>query len=164
MQTNTTRQLLFKASPEDAARMAMLPVTGRRLRPAALPWEERPRSPFLPTQDERELLVREVSSLPQRVFLYWNRDRPYRAELVRAAQVGGRGQVLRPASVARRLRVGSMALPLRELEAQGATAAETTFRSRRAAASALAPTPSLTSALSPAPPTQPSRRSRRRSR
>lgn len=145
VQTNTTRQLLFKASAEDAARLGMLPVTGRRLRPAPLPWEERPRSPFLSAAEERELLVREVVSLPQRVFLYWNRDRSYRAELVRAGEVEVRGQVLRSATVARRLRVGSMAVPMAELEAQGVTETEVTFRPRR-----------------DTPPAAPTRRPRRR--
>jgi hypothetical protein len=150
VQTNTTRQLLFKASAEDAARLGMLPVTGRRQRPAALPWEERPRSPFLSTQDERELLVREVVSLPQRVFLYWNRDRPYQAELVRAGEVEVGGYTLRSASVARRLRVGSMAVPIRDLEAQAAPAAEAevVFRPRQASA--------------PLPLERPTRRPRRR--
>ncbi|MDO9022846.1 MAG: hypothetical protein Q8S73_28755 [Deltaproteobacteria bacterium] len=60
--------------------------------------------------------MHQITSLPQRVFLYWNRDRSYRAEFVWAEEVEVRGHTLRSAATARRLRVGSLAVPIRELE------------------------------------------------
>lgn len=96
----------------------LLPVTGRRPRPAPPPWEEKPRSPYLSAAEEREFLISEVPSLPDRVFYLWNRRRPYRAELVRALEVSPKSAPFRSAAVSERLATGILAVPIAELERQ----------------------------------------------
>lgn len=117
--TNTNVQLLFRASIEDARAMAhLLPVTGTCRRPAGAPWEERARSPFLSLAEERERLVEAVPSLPNRTFYYWNRLRPYRAVLVRAPEVTVRDRAGEDDLLALRVRCGTLAVPVAELEAR----------------------------------------------
>lgn len=118
--TNTALQMLFRASIEDARAMThLLPATGRRLRGAPLPWEGRRESPFYSRAEELTQLVEEVASLPKRVFYYWNRDAPvpYRAQRIRTADMTVERPDFLPEDLARRVRVGSAAIPIRELEA-----------------------------------------------
>ncbi len=116
VQTNTKVQLWFASSAEDARMMTALPVTGRRPRPPSEPWEERRGSPFLTPDAEREELRERLTTLPARTFLYWNRNRPYRAQFVRTTNLRlPNVDELRP-RLAYRLRVGSLARPIPELE------------------------------------------------
>lgn len=130
--TNTSVQLLFRASIEDARSMShLLPVTGRRLRGLPLPWERERGSPFLTRPEELNALVEEVASLPERAFYFWHRGAPYRAQLVRSAEFDPAPTAFLPEDVARRVRVGSAAVPLAELEAhavQGPSGGEDAFR------------------------------------
>ncbi len=115
VQTNTRIQLWFAASPEDARMMSALPVTGRRPRPPAEPWEERRGSPFMTPESERELLREQLTTLPARTFLYWNRNRPYRAQFVRTTPLRLPDlDALRP-RLRQRLRDGALARPIPEL-------------------------------------------------
>ncbi len=115
--TNTQLQLLFRSSSADAHAMSeMLPVTGRRPRPASAPWEAAPKSPFLSPREELDALVTEVTRLPNRVFYLWNRLRPYPAVLARAIDVDPQVAPMRPAETTRRLRDGALAIPIHELE------------------------------------------------
>jgi hypothetical protein len=117
--TNTSMQVLFRAAPEDARAMQhLLPVTGRRLRDSVAPWEERPRSPFLTEAEERERLIHDVAQLPERHFYFWNRLRPWPAQLVRALDVSPRPPARETEEMTRRLRDGSLALPIARLEAE----------------------------------------------
>ncbi|MDB4928275.1 MAG: hypothetical protein JWM10_759 [Myxococcaceae bacterium] len=154
--TNTSVQLLFRASAADARAMAhLLPVTGRRARPPVAPWEERPKSPFLDRQAEREALVAEIPSLPQRTLYFWNRHHSPRAELVRSLDVELPRARQRTAAIAWLLRNGALARPLAALEAELARVGEPDFRAR--GASPIQPTtPSR-----PPPPAAPRRPARR---
>lgn len=119
--TNTSVQILFRASIEDARAMAhLLPVTGRRKRQAPFPWEGRRDNPFLSRSEELNLLVEEAASLPDRHFYYWERGAPYRAQLVRTADFDPSRPAFLPADIARRIRVGSAAVAVAELEADPA--------------------------------------------
>jgi hypothetical protein len=119
--TNTNLQLLFRCSIEDARTLThLLPITGRRPRPPASPWEGPPKTPFLTASEELQALVAEAAALPDRVFYLWNRRRPYRAELVRAADVTVEVPAFRSMALSRRLEHGSLARPVAELEAETA--------------------------------------------
>ena len=119
--TNTSLQMLFRASIEDARAMThLLPVTGRRQRSAPHPWEARRESPFVSRAEELNQLVDEVATLPKRVFYYWNRDAPYRAQRIRTADMIVERPAFLPAEVARRVRLGSAAIPIHELAAHRA--------------------------------------------
>lgn len=120
--TNTSLQMLFRASIEDARAMThLLPVTGRKERSAPLPWEARRESPFVSRAEELNQLVEEVASLPKRVFYYWNRDgAPYRAQRIRSADMTVEPPAFLSADTARRVRVGSSAIPIEELAAHRA--------------------------------------------
>ncbi len=98
----------------------LLPVTGRRERGAPLPWEGRRESPFVSRSEELNLLVEEVATLPKRVFYYWNRDapHPYRAQRIRSADMTAERPAFLPDGIARRVRVGSAAIPVAELAAR----------------------------------------------
>lgn len=124
VQTNTRVQLWFASSSEDARMMTALPVTGRRTRPAAEPWEERRGSPFLTPDAEREELRERLTVLPARTFLYWNRNRPYRAQFVRTTDLQlPNVDDLHP-RLTYHLRVGALARPIPELERETHTPAE----------------------------------------
>ncbi|MGB8294687.1 MAG: DUF87 domain-containing protein [Polyangia bacterium] len=115
--TNTSHQALFSAASEDAKAMAhMLPVTGRHPREPAQPWEERPKSPYLTAPEELARLVDGVTHLPDRTYYFWQRRVPYKAQLVRALDVDVEVPAFLPVETARRLRVGSAAVPIAELE------------------------------------------------
>lgn len=127
--TNTVQQFLFRASIDDARAMAhLLPVTGKRLRPAPPPWEARRGNPYLSPQEEIAALVEEVAHLPDRTFYYWDRRQPYRAQLVRAADVEVHPLEFLPTEVAHRIRNGTAAVPMdaleREARARGGAGAE----------------------------------------
>lgn len=125
--TNCDIHICFRASPEDARAMAhALPVTGRRPRPKAAPWEEASRTPFLSKNEELEQLTQEISSLPGRTFYFWNRRQGGRAVLVRAAEVTSRGSASR--LVRARLQEGALAVPIAELERQAKGGDEGVFR------------------------------------
>ncbi len=127
--TNTNLQFIFRASPEDGQALSrILPVTGRRARPPALPWEERSRTPYLTRNEEREILLEEVSVLPQRTFYLWNRNRPYPATLVRARDFDPRVVGHRDLRVEERLKHGALAVPIAELEAEEQRREEAVFR------------------------------------
>lgn len=127
--TNTSVQMLFRASAADARAMAhLLPVTGRRPRPPAAPWEERPRSPFLDRAAERDALLAEIPSLPQRVFYFWNRHHSPRAELVRASSVDVPDGRRADPEAEWLLRHGALARPIAELEAEARRGTGTLFR------------------------------------
>ena len=116
VQTNTRVQMWFASSAEDARMMTSLPVTGRRPRPPTEPWEERRGSPFLSPDTEREELRERLTTLPARTFLYWNRNRPYRAQFVRTTDLRLPDvAALRP-RLRQRLRDGVLARPIPELE------------------------------------------------
>lgn len=152
--TNTSVQLLFRASAADARAMAhLLPVTGRRLRPPVAPWEERSRSPFLDRQAEREALVAEIPSLPQRTLYFWNRHHSPRAELVRALDVELPPERHRPPPIAWRLQHGALARPLHVLEAERARHEPPLFHPRTA--------PQQVGASAPPPASAPRRPARR---
>jgi len=115
--TNTNVQMCFRASPEDARTMAhLLPVSGRRRRAAAAPWEESSRSPFLSRAEELELLMRDLAALPDRTFYFWDRRAGAGAELVRAATVEPAAAGFRNARVAERLRDGAIGVPIGVLQ------------------------------------------------
>lgn len=120
--TNTRVQMWFTTSPEDARQMDALPVTGRLLRDAPEPWEERSRSPYLSASEEREGLRERLTRLPQRTYLLLNRGRPYPAQFVRstALTVPRSDEIDRELEA--RLRDGSLARPIaalqREVEAR----------------------------------------------
>ena len=127
--TNTSVQLLFRASAADARAMAhLLPVTGRRMRAPVAPWEERARSPFLERQAEREALIAEIPSLPERTLYFWNRHHSSRAELVRSIDVELPPERRRRAAIEWALRNGALARPLHELEADLAHRGSPVFR------------------------------------
>ena len=116
VQTNTKVQLWFASSAEDARMMTALPVTGRRPRPPSEPWEERRGSPFLTTEAEREALREQLTTLSARQFLYWNRNRPYRAQFVRTTVLRLPDVDALHPRLRERLRVGVLAKPIQELE------------------------------------------------
>jgi hypothetical protein len=126
--TNTNVQCLFRASIEDARALAhLLPVTGRRPRGPAPPWEERSRSPYLGPAEELQRLVAEAAALPNRTFYLWRRAKNYPAHLVRAANV----DIERPppgGGQHRRIHEGSIAVPITELERDARGRAENVFR------------------------------------
>lgn len=120
--TNTNVQLLFRPSIEDARLMAhVLPITGRRRRPAPAPWEERARTPFMTASEEREARIAELAALPDRHFYLWLRRRAQSAVLVRARDLMMEPASFRPAWIADRLEVGTSAVPIEELEREVAT-------------------------------------------
>jgi hypothetical protein len=85
--TNVDVQALFRCSPEDAhALRYLLPVTGRRARPASLPWEGE-RRPFLTEEEELRQLEKEASALQRRQFYFKSNLWPCPAVLVRAGDV-----------------------------------------------------------------------------
>lgn len=141
--TNCAWQWWFRASPDDARLLAhMLPVTGREPRAAGAPWEEAPRSPYYTPAEERELRVQEVSRLPNRTCWYWDRERPYPAVLMRTNDVALPPAGFRGAELSERLRNGTLARPIKELEATLAPKIPPVFRARvTPAAEPTAPTP-----------------------
>jgi hypothetical protein len=126
--TNTNVQMCFRASAEDARAMShLLPVSGRRPRPQPAPWEEASRVPYLSRNEELELLTREITTLPDRTFYFWNRRSGGRAELSRAADVSAKGT--KPSSaIVRRLRDGILGVPVPELENDIARREQSIFR------------------------------------
>ncbi len=98
----------------------LLPVTGRRLRGRPLPWERERGSPFLSRSEELNALVEEVANLPERTFYFWNRGAPYRAQLARSADFDPAPSGFLPEDVARRIRLGSAAVSLADLETHAA--------------------------------------------
>ncbi len=127
--TNTHLQFLFKSSQEDARTMAaILPVTGRRARAGVPPWEERSRTPYLTSREELDVLISEATQLPERVFHLWNRNRPYRAQLLRADTVEVRARMGRSRELAARLEDGALSVPLGELEADLVRRSQSGFR------------------------------------
>lgn len=126
--TNMNLQACFRASPEDARAMShMLPVTGRRSRPASAPWEDAGRSPFLSRAEELEVMTRQISSLPSRTFYYHNRRLSCPAELVRTVDVSPKQRQLSPA-VRRQLRDGGLGIPIEELRRDVEDRRQSTFR------------------------------------
>jgi hypothetical protein len=88
LRTNTNYQLMFRSNLEDARAMShILPVTG--LVPKERPGFPDPRTPpvMLTSDEERKILVEQVSSMPDRLFWFWNRRRPYGAILTKSATV-----------------------------------------------------------------------------
>jgi len=157
--TNCAWQWWFRASPDDARLLAhMLPVTGREPRPAGAPWEEAPRSPYLTPAEERDLRVQEVSRLPNRTCWYWDRERPYPAVLMRTSNVALPTPGFRSAELSARLRNGTLAKPIKELEAALAPKVAPVFRALAKPPAALPPTAPA------APPTVILRRKRTRRR
>jgi hypothetical protein len=115
--TNTQTQIWFRASPDDAQSAAarlMLPVTGRKSRARAAPWESAAKSPFLSDAEELSERIAELASLPGRTFYFWNRTKPYPAELVRAVDIQVAPMNERDPRTAR-LRDGCVAVPIAEL-------------------------------------------------
>lgn len=113
----------------------LLPVTGRRQRPAPEPWEERARSPYLTPNEELQRLIEQVPSMPKRTYYLWNRDRPFRAVQVRSREVTTRARTTTDAALVERLRHGVLAVPVAQLERQ-VNPPDDSFRP-------LAPTPHL---------------------
>lgn len=151
--TNTNVQLLFRASIEDARAMAhLLPVTGRRPKESVLPWEEKTRSPFMGREEELQKLVSEVASLPDRLFYFWHRKKPYPAHLVRARNVTPADLPLADPHAQRRLQEGGLAVPIQQLEAEARERRDTVFRPVREAS---------LPAVDPLPPRRPRGRPRR---
>jgi hypothetical protein len=86
LKTNTNYQCVFRSNIEDARAMAhVLPATGRRVRES--PGFPDPRTPrtFIPIEEERRALVEQVPSMPDRVFFFLNKRRPYGAILTKSA-------------------------------------------------------------------------------
>ncbi|MFO0590519.1 MAG: hypothetical protein U0441_23455 [Polyangiaceae bacterium] len=128
--TNTNLQLLFRASEEDARAMThLLPITGRRPRESMLPWEERRGSPFLSRNEELASLQEEVVRLPNRVFYFWDRTRPYPAELVHALYVAPGPAPRGDRALEQRLLAGTLARPVVQLEREERQARLVVFRS-----------------------------------
>lgn len=117
--TNTNMQLLFRCNREDANLLThILPVTGRRPRRAHAPWEAPPASPFMAPAEELQTLIAEATALPDRTFWFWNRRKAFRAELVRALNVSAGSRHLCPSGIKRRIRQGTLAVRIEELERQ----------------------------------------------
>lgn len=101
--TNADVQFMGRVSPEDARLMkSILPVTGRRRRERAAPWEER-RSAFLSPSEEIDALVHEAANLPHRVFWFFHRG-VHRAVRMRSAEraIGPSNQMRKPSGLRRR--------------------------------------------------------------
>lgn len=88
LKTNSNYQLLFRANADDARALDhIFPVTGQ------IPRDRRgfadPRVPraTMPASEERRRIVDAVPNLPDRVFWFWNKRRPYRAILARSPNV-----------------------------------------------------------------------------
>lgn len=159
--TNTAWHWVFRASPEDARLLAhMLPISGREPRPCGAPWEEAPRSPFLTAAEERELKIHEVSRLPDRTCWYWDRRRPYPAVLMRTNDVVLPPPGFRSVALTERLRNGTLAKPIKELEAALAPKVNPVFR----ALATPAALPTTTPPPAPLPPGVILRRKRTRRR
>jgi hypothetical protein len=129
VRTNMTFQMLFRTSSEDVQMLRhALPLSGRRPRAVGAPWETAARSPFLSRDEERAALEEEMTRLPQQVFRFLHRDRPYGAELVRATDVR-LGRAHNPQIVARADR-GALARPIAELEQAQRETTEVRFEPR----------------------------------
>lgn len=120
LRTNAAYQVMFRSSLEDARPLAhILPVIGN------VPRESRgfpdPRTPpvMISADDERRLLLEQVPSMPDRVFWFWNRRRPYPAILVKSATLDMRAMSARatrlPPEVRAVARRGILAVGEREL-------------------------------------------------
>jgi hypothetical protein len=109
--TNTSVQMLFRASPEDARTLKhLLPVTGRRPRPTPAPWETGARAPFLSPSAVLDALVADISGLPSRTFYLWNRNLGAHAVLTRADNVSPGSRSREAAALDRRLQQGALRL------------------------------------------------------
>lgn len=116
----TAVQVLFRATIEDARAMRhLLPVTGRMRRPAPLPWARAtPHEPYLTPSEEIEARVSEVARLPNRVAYWWDRRRPHPAVQFRTADLALPDPRQAPGAIRDAVRVGAIAVPVRELERQ----------------------------------------------
>ncbi len=80
--TNVAVELL--GATDDARSLShLLPVSGRRLRGAPLPWESQAASPWLTRDEELRLLVEETQALPPRHFWIRAKRRSPKATLIR---------------------------------------------------------------------------------
>jgi hypothetical protein len=116
--TNVGIQLIGRASTADAHLLAtagVLPITGRRRRPAPAPWETQ-REPFLSREEEVRELARELQQLPRRSFYFQDRSRPYPAELVRIRDVTCRDRSQHSAELLERIARGAAATPIGNLD------------------------------------------------
>lgn len=121
LRTNTNYQAVFRASIEDARLLShILPVSG------AVPRDRQgfpdPRTPrqLLTPDEERRRLVEQVPSLPDRVFWFWNRRRPYPAILARSPTLDIDGLKARADELPDEIRAlvarGVLAVPRDELD------------------------------------------------
>src|SRR5439155_25537313 len=67
--------------------------------------------------EEITALIEEVAALPKRTFYVWDREAPYRAQLIRASDFEPNAGGFLPEEIARRIRLGSAAIPISVLEA-----------------------------------------------
>lgn len=121
LRTNTNYQLMFRSSLEDAKAMShILPVTG--VVPKERPGFPDPRTPpvMLTPDEERKILVEQVPHMPDRLFWFWNRRRPYGAILTKSPTLSVKDMQARAAKLPRELaafvRHGVLAVGKAELD------------------------------------------------
>lgn len=117
--TNAAVWWAFRAGPhDDHALSLMLRPTGRRLRPAALPWESERAPVFMSRSEEEQCLLREATELPARVAFVWDRATSFGPIRVRTAalRIPREGEL--PAPLLAAVRRGSVAIPIPTLEAR----------------------------------------------
>lgn len=85
VKTNTNYQVFFRSSFDDARHFShALPVTGRRLKAKQNRWDPEEKEGFYSAAEELRLLEQEMSQLPDRWFYYFDKRKPYLAQLVRS--------------------------------------------------------------------------------
>jgi len=119
--TNTNFKALFRCSFEDAQHFGQaLPVTGRRLKPQKSFFDPSEKSSVYSLGEEKRLLEEEMAQLPDRWFYYYDKRKPYKAQLVRsqtldiakAIQLSNEA----PQELLEAVERGSMGVPVAELE------------------------------------------------
>jgi len=113
-------QFFFRCA-DDAHHFApALPVTGRRVRPKKDFWDPNEREDFYSPGEERRLLEEEIGQLPDRWFYFYDRRKPFKANLVysRAMDVPKAVKLSRrvPRGVLEAVERGILGVPVPDLE------------------------------------------------
>ncbi len=120
VKANCNFNLLFRTDPESARAMShVLPVTGRKLRAAPLPWEARSGSAVLSGGEELSALVQECVSLPDREAFFADRRTPHRSHRFRTATIANETPAFVATSMREALSRGSLGVPVGVLDAEG---------------------------------------------
>ena len=103
--TNTTFQLQFRTTVDDASRLAhILPVTGRVRRGGDGVADIRERPDYLSETEERRQLVHAVENMPRRLAWFLNRNRTAPAVLLKSATLDLEGATRRAFSLPKDIR------------------------------------------------------------